>query len=130
MPVPKVHPESYTFTLGKAPVLREGDDVTIMANGVMVARALDAAVSLAAVGVSARVVNMSSIKPIDKDAILDAARTTRGIVTAEEALDAGGLGGAVAKYWRCTIPLRCGCSAYLMFSPPRVRRLFCSTILV
>src|SRR3984957_17982293 len=97
MPVPKVHPEPYTFTLGKAPVLREGDDVTIMANGVMVARALDAAVSLATVGVSARVVNMSSIKPIDKDAILDAARTTRGIVTAEEALDAGGLGGAVAE---------------------------------
>ncbi len=97
MPVPKVHPEPYTFTLGKAPVLREGDDVTIMANGVMVARALDAAVSLAAVGVSARVVNMSSIKPIVKDAILDAARTTRGIVTAEEALDAGGLGGAVAE---------------------------------
>ena len=97
MPVPRVHPEPYTFTLGKAPVLREGDDVTIMANGVMVARALDAAVSLAAVGVSARVVNMSSIKPIDKDAILDAARTTRGIVTAEEALDAGGLGGAVAE---------------------------------
>ncbi len=97
MPVPKVHPESYTFTLGKAPVLREGDDVTIMANGVMVARALDAAASLADVGVSARVVNMSSIKPIDKDAILDAARTTRGIVTAEEALNAGGLGGAVAE---------------------------------
>jgi transketolase len=97
MPVPKVHPEPYTFTLGKAPVLREGNDVTIMANGVMVARALDAAVSLATAGVSARVVNMSSIKPIDKDAILDAARTTRGIVTAEEALDAGGLGGAVAE---------------------------------
>lgn len=97
MPVRAVHAEGHQFTLGKAPVLREGNDVTLMANGVMVSRALDAADSLGAIGIHARVLNMSSMKPIDADAVLDAARTTRGIVTAEEALAAGGLGGAVAE---------------------------------
>jgi transketolase len=97
MPVREVHAQSFEFTLGKAPVLREGNDVTLMANGVMVSRALDAAESLAAIGVDARVVNVSSMKPMDVDAVVDAARTTRGIVTAEEALASGGLGGAVAE---------------------------------
>jgi len=97
MPVRAVHPEGYKFTLGKAALLREGSDVTIVANGVMVSRALDAADTLATKGISARVLNMSSMKPFDSDAILDAARTTKGIVTAEEALAAGGLGGAVAE---------------------------------
>jgi transketolase len=97
MPVRSVHKDDYTFRLGTAVVLREGSDVTLMANGVMVSRALDAADTLAAAGIEARVLNMSSMKPIDMDAVLDAARTTRGIVTAEEALAAGGLGGAVAE---------------------------------
>ncbi len=97
MPVREVHAKDFQFTLGKAPVLREGDDVTLMANGVMVSRALDAAESLAGIGIHARVLNMSSMKPMDADAVLHAARTTRGIVTAEEALAAGGLGGAVAE---------------------------------
>jgi transketolase len=91
------HKDEYRFTLGKAVVLREGNDVTLMANGVMVSRALDAADTLAQAGIEARVLNMSSMKPIDVDAVLDAAGTTRGIVTAEEALAAGGLGGAVAE---------------------------------
>ena len=97
MPVRAVHPEGYQFTLGKAAKLREGSDVTLVANGVMVSRALDAADALAARGLSVRVLNMSSMKPFDSDAILDAARTTGGIVTAEEALASGGLGGAVAE---------------------------------
>jgi transketolase len=97
MPVRAVHGEGFQFTLGKASTLREGNDVTLMANGVMVSRALDAAESLAKVGIHARVVNMSSMSPLDVDAVVDAARTTRGIVTAEEALAAGGLGGAVAE---------------------------------
>ena len=97
MPVRAVHPEGYKFKLGKAALLRDGDDVTIVANGVLVSRALDAADALAAKGIAARVLNMSSMKPFDSDAILDAARTTRGIVTVEEALTAGGLGGAVAE---------------------------------
>lgn len=97
MPVPAVHPTDYVFELGKAPALRGGDDVALLANGVMVSRALTAADLLAASGIKARVLNMSSMKPMDAEAVLDAARTTRGIVTAEEALAAGGLGGAVAE---------------------------------
>lgn len=97
MPVPRVHDDRYEFELGKAVVLREGTDVTLIACGVLVSRALDAARALAARGISARVLNMSTIKPLDREAILDAARTTRGIVTAEEAFAAGGLGGAVAE---------------------------------
>ncbi|MGA8728796.1 MAG: transketolase C-terminal domain-containing protein [Terracidiphilus sp.] len=97
MPVPEVHERNFQFKLAKADQLREGNDITLMANGVMVSRALDAAESLAAKGVHARVLNMSSMKPMDVDAVLDAARTTRGIVTAEEAFAAGGLGGAVAE---------------------------------
>ena len=97
MPVPRVHADDYEFRLGKAVELREGRDVTLIATGVLVARALHAARRLADRGVSARVFNMSTIKPLDRAAILDAAHTTRGIVTAEEALAAGGLGGAVAE---------------------------------
>src|SRR5204863_385003 len=97
MPVPAIFADDHVFEPGKAAVLHEGDDVTLMANGVLVSRALEAARSLKAKGVHARVLNMSSVKPIDQEAILDAARTTRGIVTAEEALMAGGLGGAVAE---------------------------------
>ena len=97
VPVPRVHGDDYEFRLGKAVRLREGSDVTLMAIGLMVSRALDAANALEARGISARVLNMSSLKPLDREAIVDAARTTRGIVTAEEALAAGGLGGAVAE---------------------------------
>jgi transketolase len=97
IPVPRVHDDDYEFRLGKAVLLREGTDVTIITNGVLVARALDAARLLEEEGKSARVLNMSTIKPLDQDAILDAARTTKGIVTAEEGLAAGGLGGAVAE---------------------------------
>ncbi|MGA3129826.1 MAG: transketolase C-terminal domain-containing protein [Terracidiphilus sp.] len=97
VPVPLVHGDDYEFKLGKAVKLREGSDVTLIANGLLVSRALDAAKALEARGISARVLNMSTLKPLDREAILDAARTTRGIVTAEEALAAGGLGGAVAE---------------------------------
>ena len=97
VPVPRVHGDDYEFRLGKAVRLREGSDVTLIANGLMVCRALDAADALASRGISARVLNMSTVKPLDREAIVDAARATRGIVTAEEALAAGGLGGAVAE---------------------------------
>ena len=97
VPVRKVHSDGYEFKLGKAAVLCEGGDVTLMANGLLVSRALDAAKSLAKMGVQARVLNMSSVKPIDREAIVRAAHETKGIVTAEEALSAGGLGGAVAE---------------------------------
>ena len=97
MPVPRVHADDYRFELGKAVLLRPGSDVTLIANGVLVASALEAARALEARGISARVLNMSTLKPLDREAILDAARTTRGIITAEEAFAAGGLGGAVAE---------------------------------
>lgn len=97
MPVPPAHRDDYEFTLGRAVLLREGTDVTLIATGVLVSRALEAANVLASRGISACVLNMSTIKPLDREAILHAARTTRGIVTAEEAFATGGLGGAVAE---------------------------------
>lgn len=97
MPVPRVHTDDYKFIPGKAVKLREGNDVTLIANGLLVGRALQAANALESRGISARVLNMSTLKPLDREAIVDAARTTRGIVTAEEALAAGGLGGAIAE---------------------------------
>jgi len=97
MPVRKVFDESYRFELGKAVQLRDGGDVTLIANGVLISRALDAAEQLATEGIEARVLNMSSVKPLDTDAILKAARETARIVTAEEGFAAGGLGGAIAE---------------------------------
>jgi transketolase len=97
VPVPRVHKDDYKFIPGKAVKLREGNDVTLIANGLLVSRALQAANALESRGISARVLNMSTLKPLDREAIVDAARTTRGIVTAEEALAAGGLGGAIAE---------------------------------
>ena len=106
MPVPQVHPDDYKFEFGKAVTLRVGTDVTIITNGVLVARALDAAETLEKEGISARVLNMSTVKPLDSEAILDAARTTRAIVTAEEGFAAGGLGGAIAELLAVTNPTR------------------------
>jgi len=97
LPVPRVLDEDYQFELGKAVQLREGTDVTLITNGVLVSRALEASDQLAAQGIHARVLNMSSIKPLDIEAILKAARETSRIVTAEEGFAAGGLGGAVAE---------------------------------
>ena len=85
------------FVFGKANRLREGSDLTIAATGIMVSRALEAAEDLAAEGISARVLNISTIKPLDVDAIIAAARETGAIVTAEEAMIEGGLGAAVAE---------------------------------
>jgi transketolase len=95
--VPNVHPEDYHFEIGKSVRLRDGDDVTIIANGVTVTRALSAAALLADDGVEARVVNMATVAPLDRDAIIAAASETGGIVTVEEAIVRGGLGGAVAE---------------------------------
>jgi transketolase len=97
IPVPTVHASDYRFEIGRAVRLREGSDITLIANGIMVSRALDAADALAASGISARVLNVPTLRPIDQTAILDAARSTGGIVTAEEHSIHGGLGGAVAE---------------------------------
>ena len=86
-----------TFRVGEAELLRDGNDIAVIACGCMVAEALAAAEELAGQGVSVRVINMHTIKPLDEAAILAAASETRGIVTAEEHHLAGGLGGAVAE---------------------------------
>ena len=95
--VEDVMPEGCTFTPGKATLLRNGADVTLMACGVMVAPALEAAEILDAEGLSARVVNMSSIKPIDVSAIHEAVKMTGAIVSCEEHNMIGGLGAAIAE---------------------------------
>jgi transketolase len=96
--VPSVSPEGgEAFVPGSARVLREGRDVTLIASGTMVSRALWAADLLAERGIEARVLNMSTIVPLDEAAILRAARETGGIVTVEESVPRGGLGGAVAE---------------------------------
>ncbi len=96
-PVPMVHDDAYQFTIGKAARLRDGDDVTLITNGVLVSRALEAAERLAGAGIQARVLNMATVKPLDHDAVLAAAAETGAIVTAEEHTIHGGLGSAVAE---------------------------------
>ena len=96
--VPVVFDEAdYKFEFGKNLTVREGTDVTIMATGTMLYMAIEAAEKLAEEGISARVTNVHTIKPIDKDDIIDAAKTTGCIVTAEEHNILGGLGSAVAE---------------------------------
>ena len=99
--------EGYSFELGKGSVLREGGDVTIIAAGMMVQMALKAAGILAAEGVSARVIDMHTIKPLDEELVLKAARETGAIVTSEEHNIIGGLGEAVAGYLSgvCPVPV-------------------------
>jgi transketolase len=94
--VPVVYGDGTEWHLGKATRLRDGDDVTIIANGIMVAMALDAAEGLRSEGVEARVLDMHTVKPIDVQAIERAANETRGIVVAEEHLAYGGLGATVS----------------------------------
>ena len=93
----KVFDDDYVFTLGKADLLRDGSDVTIIASGVCVANALQAAAMLAGEGVSARVLNMHTVKPVDAEAVLRAAEETGAVVTAENHSVIGGLGSAVAE---------------------------------
>ncbi len=97
MAVPMLFDDDYAIEIGKGVPMREGTDVTIIATGIMVGMALEAAESLAAEGVSARVINIHTIKPLDKELVLKAARETGAIVTAEEHSIIGGLGGAVAE---------------------------------
>ncbi len=95
--VPKIYTEgSVPFSIGKANQLRDGSDLTIVANGIMVAPALDAAETIESEGIKARVLDMHTVKPIDRDALLAAAKETGAIVVAEEHLAHGGLGSVVA----------------------------------
>jgi len=94
--LPLVYTEDYHFDLGKAVTMRQGKEATIIATGIMVAAALEAAERLEREGVDCRVLNMSTLKPIDEAAIIKAAAETGAIVTAEEHLEHGGLGSMVA----------------------------------
>lgn len=97
MAVPVVYDESYKFELGKGVKMVDGNDVTIIATGIMVDLALQAAKVLEGEGISARVINIHTIKPLDKDIVAAAAKETGAIVTAEEHNVIGGLGSAVAE---------------------------------
>ena len=99
--------EGYHFELGKGAVLRDGSDVTIIANGINVPMALNAAKTLEAEGISARVIDMHTIKPLDEELVVKAARETGCIVTSEEHSVIGGLGGAVCELLseRCPVPV-------------------------
>ena len=97
MAVPVINDADYKFELGKGVTMADGKDVTIVATGIMVDMALQAAKLLANDGISAKVINIHTIKPLDKEIIIDAAKVTGAIVTAEEHNVIGGLGSAVAE---------------------------------
>ncbi len=97
MPVPVIYDDSYRFELGRGSILREGRDVTLIGIGLMVHACLEAARLLAAEGLSARVLNLACLKPLDWELLVDSARRTGALVTAEEHLVTGGLGSAVSE---------------------------------
>lgn len=102
-----VYEEGCSFTLGKANTLREGNDVTLIASGIMVHEALQAADMLAVEGIKARVLDMHTIKPIDREAVIRAAAETGAIVTCENHNVVGGLGSAVSEVTaeECPVPV-------------------------
>ena len=102
---PLVYTEDYRFTPGRAVTMRPGSDATIIAIGIMVALSLEAAESLTSQGIDCRVLNMPTLKPIDRDAIVQAALETGAIVTAEEHLEHGGLGSRVSQIVSCCRPV-------------------------
>ena len=108
--VPVFHEENYEFKIGKGEMLHEGNDITIVATGLMVKEAMDAAKILEEKGIGCRVINICTIKPLDVDIIVKAAKETGRIVTAEEHNIIGGLGEAV-------------CSALAENYPAKVRRV-------
>jgi len=105
-PEPPVSDDDAGFTLGRATRLRPGNDVTVIACGALVELAVRASDTLKAEGINVRVLNMHTIKPLDREAILGAAAETSGIVTAEEHRFTGGLGGAVAELLAVEQPTR------------------------
>lgn len=108
MAVEDVYDDSYEFELGKGVLLKDGKDVSIIATGLMVQEALKAADALKEEGIDARVINIHTIKPIDRDIIIKAAKETKLIVTAEEHSIIGGLGSAVLEVLsdECPVPVK------------------------
>ncbi len=105
--VPVIFDEDYKFEIGKGVELKEGSDVTVIATGLMVNEALEAYELLKAEGISARIINMATIKPLDNEIVIKAAKETGAIVTAEEHSVIGGLGSAVSELLaeECPVPV-------------------------
>ena len=108
LPVPVIHQEGFPFEIGKGEVLMDGTDVAILATGLMTAEALEAGRRLRARGISPRVINLCTIKPLDEELVLSAARACGKVVTCEEHSVIGGLGEAVCALLseRCPTPVR------------------------
>ena len=104
--VPVVHEEGAPFVIGKGEILRDGDAVAIIANGLMVAEALEAAEKLAEEGINAMVINMGTIKPLDEELVLSAAKKCGKVITCEEHSVIGGLGEAVCSLLSEKLPTK------------------------
>jgi len=102
--VPVFHEEGFEFTIGKGEIMREGTDVAIIANGLMVYEAIKAGETLAAEGINAMIINMSTVKPLDEELVLEAAKKCGKIITCEEHSVIGGLGEAVCSFLSETYP--------------------------
>ena len=106
--VPVFHDESYKFEIGKGEVIKEGSDVTIIANGLMVAEAVEAGKELEKNGISAEIINIATIKPLDDELIIASAKKTGKVITVEEHSIIGGLGEAVSSLLseKCPTPVK------------------------
>jgi transketolase len=102
--MPVLMDESYPFRIGKGVVMEDGDDVTIIATGTLLSKAAAATKILKSKGIAARLINMHTIKPLDKELVLKAAQETGKIVTVEEGYLAGGLGGCIAELLATELP--------------------------
>lgn len=107
--IPVIHQENFEFRIGRGEILRDGSDVAIIANGLMVYEALVAAQTLEADGISAMVINMATIKPLDQDLIIHAAQKCGKIISCEEHSIIGGLGEAITSLLAKKIPTRVEC---------------------
>lgn len=106
--VPVFHNDSYKFEIGKGELVREGTDVTIIANGLMVAEAIEAGNVLSQKGISAEIINMATIKPLDEELVITSAKKTGKVITVEEHNIIGGLGEAVCSVLseKCPTPVK------------------------
>ena len=119
--VPVFHEEGFQFTIGKGEVMRDGNDIAIIANGLMVYEAIQAGEQLAELGINARIINMSTIKPLDEELVLKAAKECGKVITCEEHNVIGGLGEAVCSFLSENYPTpvkRIGVNDQFGFSGP------------
>ena len=124
--VPVFHEENFQFQIGKGEIMREGTDIAIIANGLMVYEAIQAGEKLAELGINARIVNMSTIKPLDEELVLRCAKECGKIITCEEHSVIGGLGEAVCSFLSETYPTpvkRIGVNDEFGFSGPATQVL-------